>query len=109
MDKNRAALDLCRETLDLLHERAAADVLQGDCLKPVRPSAACGLVFLDPPYKQALAVPALTALHDAGWIAAGAICVVETGSSEEMETPDGFEFLDSRKYGAARVHFLRCA
>ena len=69
----------------------------------------CDLVFLDPPYRQGLAGPALAALHQAGWIAAGTICVVETGSAEDPEVPGGFETLDTRKYGAARVHFLRCA
>lgn len=108
MDKNRAALDLCRQNLDTLGERKSADVLQGDCLKPARPAAGCGLVFLDPPYNKALAGPALDALRDAGWIGPGTICVVETGSKENPEFPDGFDTLDERKYGAARIYFLRC-
>jgi len=107
MDKNRVALALCRQNLDALGERSAADVLQGDCLKPVRPPEACGLVLLDPPYKAGLAAPALSALRDAGWIASGAICVVETEAVGIPDFPDDFEKLDTRKYGAARVHFLR--
>ena len=27
----------------------------------------------------------------------------------DLDIPDGFEILDTRKYGAARIHFLRCA
>jgi 16S rRNA (guanine966-N2)-methyltransferase len=108
MDKNRAALNLCRETLDALGERSAADVLQGDCVKPVRPAAACDLIFLDPPYRAGLAIPALEALRDAGWIETGSICVVETGSTEDTAMPDRFEALDERRYGAAKIHFLRC-
>lgn len=107
MDKNRAALDLCRRNLDTLGERAAADVLQGDCLKPVRPAAPCGLIFLDPPYKAGLAGPALAALRDAGWLSTGAICAVETEASGEPGFPEGFENLDARKYGTAKIHFLR--
>jgi len=107
MDRNRVALALCRQNLDALGERSAADVLQGDCLKPVRPPEACGLVLLDPPYKAGLAAPALSALRDAGWIAASAICVVETEAGAIPDFPEDFEKLDSRKYGAARVHFLR--
>lgn len=107
MDKNRVALALCRQNLDALGERSAAYVLQGDCLKPVSPPEACGLVLLDPPYKAGLAAPALSALRDAGWIAAGAICVVETEAGGIPDFPEDFEKLDSRKYGAARVHFLR--
>lgn len=107
MDKNRTALALCRGNLDTLGERASADVLQGDCLKPVRPAEPCGLVLLDPPYKAGLAAPALTALRDAGWLAPGAICAIETEASGTPEFPEDFEILDTRKYGAARVHFLR--
>lgn len=107
MDKNRAALGLCRRNLDTLGERGAADVLQGDCLKPVHPSAPCGLILLDPPYHAGLAGAALVALRNAGWLAPGAICVVETESGGEPEFPEDFENLDTRKYGAARVHFLR--
>lgn len=107
MDKNRTALSLCRQNLDTLGERAAADVLQGDCLSPVRPAQPCGLVLLDPPYKAGLAAPALAALRDAGWLAPGAICVVETEAGNDPDFPKNFENLDTRKYGAASVHFLR--
>jgi 16S rRNA (guanine966-N2)-methyltransferase len=107
MDKNRAALNLCRETLEALGERSAANLLQGDCLKPVRPAEPCNLVFLDPPYKAGLAGPALEALRNAGWIAPGCVCVVETGAKDNPETPEGFEMLDARKYGAAKIHFMR--
>lgn len=107
MDKSRTALDLCRRNLDTLGERSSADVLQGDCLKPVRPAVPCELILLDPPYKADLAAPALSALRDAGWLVAGAICAVETEAAGEPEFPEDFDKLDSRKYGAARVHFLR--
>ena len=107
MDRNRTALNLCRETLEALGERSAANILQGDCLKPVRPAEPCGLVFLDPPYKAGLAVPALEALRQAGWIETGGICVIETSAKDDPEFPEGFEMLDTRKYGAAKIHFLR--
>lgn len=108
MDKNRAALDLCRQNLDTLGERKSANVLQGDCLKPARPSAGCDLVFLDPPYNKALAGPALDTLRVAGWIIPGSICIVETSAEEIPEFPEGFDTLDERKYGIARMYFLRC-
>ena len=108
MDNNRAALDLCRRNLADLEELAAANVLQGNCIKPVRPTSACDLVFLDPPYHSGLAVAGIVALRRVGWIAPGAICVLETGAKENPEIPDDFTVLDERKYGAAKVRFLRC-
>jgi 16S rRNA (guanine966-N2)-methyltransferase len=63
--------------------------------------------LLDPPYKAGLVGPALAALRDAGWLSPGAICAVETEAGGEPEFPEDFEKLDARKYGTARVHFLR--
>ena len=65
------------------------------------------LVFLDPPYGKGLGEQALQGLRDGGWLSPGAIVVFERGSGEpEIETP-GYERLDARDYGAARVLFLR--
>jgi 16S rRNA (guanine966-N2)-methyltransferase len=42
-------------------------------------------------------------------LAAGASVVLERGTAEPAFSVDGFEPLDVRDYGAARVHFLRFA
>lgn len=65
------------------------------------------LVFLDPPYDQGLAVPALLGLKDKGWLADGAVSVVEVAAKEEFDAPKGFQVFDERIYGAARVVFTR--
>jgi 16S rRNA (guanine966-N2)-methyltransferase len=65
------------------------------------------LVFLDPPYGKGLVPPTLTALRAGGWLAAGALVVVETGAGEMARDADGFEALDARMWGAATVTFLR--
>jgi 16S rRNA (guanine966-N2)-methyltransferase len=65
------------------------------------------LAFLDPPYDQGLAVPALLGLKDKGWLGEGAVVVVEVAAKEAFETPREFQVLDERTYGAARVIFLR--
>ena len=109
LDNARAALAVCRDNIRKLGEAANADVLQGDALRPVRPRAPCDLVFLDPPYGQDLVPRALEALAREGWIAPGAICIVETGAKEALAMPTGFEELDDRTYGAARIRFLRYA
>lgn len=107
MDNTRAALALCRDNLRALGENAHAQVLQGDCLRPARPRTPCSIVFLDPPYNSDLAGPALAALAAAGWIAPDAICIAETSAKETLEPPPGFEPLDERRYGAARLSILR--
>jgi hypothetical protein len=81
-------------------------VLAADALKPPRAKAACGLVFLDPPYGKELVPRSLAALAAAGWIAPDALVCAETGREEALEVP-GFEVLAEREHGAARVTVRR--
>jgi 16S rRNA (guanine966-N2)-methyltransferase len=82
-------------------------ILAADALHPPRATSACDLVFLDPPYDQDIAAPALQALAAAGWIASGALIVVEVRARQAFLPPEGFALLDERRYGAARLIFLR--
>ena len=45
----------------------------------------------------------------AEWIAGGAVCVTEVAAREDFAAPAGFDVLEERTYGAARVVFLRRA
>jgi 16S rRNA (guanine966-N2)-methyltransferase len=67
------------------------------------------IAFLDPPYAKGLAELALESLTSGGWLAPGALIVVERGADEGGFSPAGYEVLDSRVWGAARVWFLRHA
>jgi 16S rRNA (guanine966-N2)-methyltransferase len=99
--QNVEALDLFGRTR--VHRRDATDL-------GVRPGAdgpAFTLGFLDPPYARGLGETALARLADGDWLAPGAIVVFERGVGEAAFHADGFEALDARDYGAARVHFLR--
>ena len=66
------------------------------------------IAFLDPPYHKGLVEPALSQLAKGGWLAADAIAIVET-AADEMLAFDGWERLDERIYGAAKVSFLKPA
>lgn len=107
MDGDRTALDCCRANVRVLGEEGNVTVLRGDCTRPVRADTPCSLVFLDPPYGSGMAAEALTALADSGWIADGAVCVVEIAAKEPFTPPAGAIVLDERRYGAARVVFVR--
>ena len=107
MDNDSNAIAFCRRNIDALGEDARSALLFGDCLRPIRPPGPCTLLFADPPYRKELAVPALVALDAAGWIAPGAVCVLETGIREVADPPPEFQALDERRYGAARLLFLR--
>jgi 16S rRNA (guanine966-N2)-methyltransferase len=107
IENNRAALAALRANVAALAEEERADIVTGDAAAPPRAPAPVALAFLDPPYGKGLAVPALVALGDAGWLATGALCVIEMAAKERIETPPGFASLDERRYGAARLVFLR--
>ncbi|MGE5502204.1 MAG: 16S rRNA (guanine(966)-N(2))-methyltransferase RsmD [Ignavibacteriales bacterium] len=86
-----------------VHRRDATDLGQ----KPAGDGPPFEIAFLDPPYAKGLGEKALTGLASGGWLAPGALVVFERGADEpELEAP-GYEVLDQRKYGAAKVWFLR--
>ena len=61
---------------------------------------------MDLPYNENLALPALTALQTAGWLAEGALVSLEVMKSEAVTLPEGFDVLDDRTYGKARLIIL---
>ena len=86
-----------------VHRRSAIDL----GARPRSDGEAFDLAFLDPPYRKGLGEQTLALLLEGGWLKPGAIVVYERGSDEpEIETP-GYQRLDARDYGAARVLFLR--
>lgn len=111
VETDEAARGAIRENADTfgimgatrVHRRSAIDL----GVRPGSDGEAFDLAFLDPPYRQGLGEQALARLLDGNWLKPGALVVFERGSDEpEIETP-GYERLDARDYGAARVLFLR--
>lgn len=111
VETDEAARGAIRENVDAMglfgrtrvHRRSATDL-------GVRPGAdgpAFDLAFLDPPYAKGLGEQALDRLGAGGWLETGAIVVFERGATEPPFEVAGFEPLDARDYGAARVSFLR--
>lgn len=106
MDKSPGARRLCRANIASLGLGDEAEILACDALKPAAAPQPCDLIFLDPPYRQGLAAPAIAALDRQGWIAEEALLLVELEAKEPFTPPEGFIALDERRYGKARVVFL---
>ena len=85
-----------------IHRRDATDLGQ----RPASTGAPFNLAFLDPPYHKGLGERALAGLLEGGWLTDEAVAVLERGSDEPDAPIPGFEVLDERAYGAARVTFL---
>ncbi|TPG44750.1 16S rRNA (guanine(966)-N(2))-methyltransferase RsmD [Roseomonas nepalensis] len=109
LERDRVALAVLRANIAALKAEDSARVVAGDALRPPRPEAACGLVFLDPPYGKEMGPAALVALRTAGWIAPAALACLEVGRNESVALPEGWEALAERQHGAARVLVLRAA
>lgn len=68
-----------------------------------------GLVFADPPYGKGLGELALRSARAGGWLAPGALCIVEETASVAFEPGPGFTVLDERSYGETVVRFIEAA
>lgn len=104
VDKGRVAQALIRENLS--KARRAADATLLSCAADRLPAAKflCTLVFLDPPYGQALGGPAVLAAQAQGWLAPGALIVWEDSAPQTLP---GFPQADLRRYGDTHITLLR--
>jgi len=64
------------------------------------------LVFADPPYGKGLAGPALSAARAGGWLAPGAVAVVEEAAGAPFAPGPGFAVADERRYGDTVIRFV---
>ena len=104
----RGAIRTNLDALNLLgagrvHRRDATDLGQ----RPASDGAPFDIAFLDPPYGKGLGETALTVLLAGGWLAPGALTVLERGAADPRVEVAGFEPLDERIWGPAAVSFLR--
>jgi len=106
LDNDAAAVKAIGENLRKLGETGAAKVVRADATRPPPSREACDLVFLDPPYRSGQAPAAIAALATAGWMTPGCIVTVELAHNEDLLPPHGFEVIDERRYGAAKIVIL---
>lgn len=96
------SLKLLRGNLARAGREGDAAVLCADATRlPPCPGAACGLIFLDPPYGQSLGAAALASARAGGWVAPGALVLWE--ETAPQPAPAGFSLREHRKAGAAQV------
>jgi 16S rRNA (guanine966-N2)-methyltransferase len=109
VDEAAAARAAIRRNAETLEVTGQIKIWRRDATKlgPCAPLAPFGLAFIDPPYGRGLGEAALAQLVAGGWLAPGAVVVVEEADRATVAAPDGLEVLDSRAYGDTRVLFLR--
>ncbi len=106
VEKHYASLDLLRHNIELLGAGERVDVLTADARTLPRRETPFDLIFLDPPYGQSFATPALHSLAASGWIGPATLIVVERGEKDTFEVPETLEEIKVIKQGKRRAHFL---
>jgi 16S rRNA (guanine966-N2)-methyltransferase len=61
------------------------------------------LVFCDPPYGKGLGERALAAAAEGGWLAQGAVAVLEERADRTIDWPAAFAEIDRRRYGDTAI------
>lgn len=106
LERDNAALATIRTNVTELRVEAQTTILRTDATKPPPAIRPCTLALVDAPYDKDLSAPCLAALAARGWLAPGALAMVEVAARETLTAPTGFTIEDERTYGAARVVFL---
>ncbi len=109
VDDGAEARALLRQNVEALGLGGTTRIFRRDATRlglahPVEPFS---LVFLDPPYGKGLAEKALASAREGGWLAPGALILVEEAADAAFKTPDGFEEAERRRYDDTEFVVLR--
>lgn len=109
VDEGTEARALIRENIESYGAEGSTRLFRRDAtrLGPAGTSGTFTLVFCDPPYNRDLAPAALTSAADGGWLAPGALVLVEEAASVRVILPADFTELERRVYGDTAVAFAR--
>ena len=108
VDDGAAARGLIRENVEALGAGGQSRLFRRDATRmgPAGPNEPFSLVFCDPPYGKGLASKALTSALVGGWLASGALLVVEEAADAEVVVPPGLKLIEERAQGDTKVLFL---
>ena len=103
LERDRKALDSIRHNIKTLQLADNTTVVSGDVMTNVVALRNVDLVLADPPYDFDRWADLLTVLNLV--IAPGGVVVTESG--REIQPPEGWEAIRSKRYGRAWVAFLQ--
>jgi len=104
IDDFATARALMRENLDTLGVIGQTKIWRRDATKlgPCRGNP-YDLIFADPPYGKGQGATALASAWEGGWIAPGAIIVLEHGAEDEIPAAAWLQIADQRRYGETAI------
>ena len=109
IDEGAEARALLRENVATLGLGGTTRIFRRDATKlgaahPIEPFS---VAFLDPPYGRGLSEQALASARTGGWLAPGALVVVEEAAKPGFAAPEGFDELERRSYDDSALILLR--
>jgi 16S rRNA (guanine966-N2)-methyltransferase len=109
VDDSAAARGLIGGNADALGVIGQCKIWRRDATKlgPCAPQPPFDLVLADPPYGKGLGHKALVSLVSGGWLAPGAVVVLEEAEKADVAEVPGLTLLDRRVYGDSQVRFYR--
>jgi len=111
VEQEADARALIRRNVEALGLTGVTKIFRRDAtdLGPAGRNGAATLAFLDPPYGQGLAERALASVAEGGWLAPGAIAVIEERKGAGVALPAAFTPFDQRTWGDTQALFARFA
>ena len=106
-----AARAVIRTNIEALGLTGRTRIFRRDAtdLGPAGTVAPFGLVFADPPYGKGLGERALASAVAGGWLAPGALAVLEEDAAAELTPIAGLQVVDERRIGGTQLLFFRAA
>ncbi len=109
VDDDRTAIAAISKNAQSLDLEDVVEIIRGDARRLGRAKATATLVFADAPYCRGLIGPALTNALDKGWLAAGAMVVLEVDGDEDIDLAPAFNEMEARTYGGTKIVFFSLA
>ncbi len=108
VDQSHDTMKLVRSNVAALKLEENSKCVRSDSTNLPRATMQHDLVFMDPPYGKDLARKALRSLKEQGWLADGAVIVLEQGKHDEVaDLPADFTLLSDRNYDKTRLSILQ--
>lgn len=111
VEQDAEARGLIRRNIEALGLAGVTRVFRRDAtdLGPAGNRNHFTLLFADPPYGRGLAEKALASAAAGGWLAPGAIAIIEEAERSTLVLPASFAEIDRRVWGSTQVVFARYA
>jgi 16S rRNA (guanine966-N2)-methyltransferase len=109
VDEGAEARSVIRANIEGLGAEGVTRLFRRDATKlgEAGPAGRFSLIFCDPPYGRDLAPAALTSAASGGWLAPGALVIVEESVTATVTLPEGFTETERRTYGETLVVLAR--